>query len=135
MIVLPRIFCLVLIAYVAAAAHAAAAESLIVKQSQRSVGETIDAFQSALEEKGITVFGRIDHQANAKKAGLELPPTILLIFGNPKLGTPLMQTDRKFGIDLPMKVLVWEDPDGKVYLGYTDPDALKERHGVEGRDE
>lgn len=112
-----------------------AGDVLIIKESQRGVTETIDALQGALEDKGITIFGRVDHQANAKKAGLELPPTMLLMFGNPKMGTPLMSANREIGVDLPMKALAWQGADGKVYLGYTDPDALKERHDIEGQDE
>ncbi len=108
---------------------------LIVKESSRSVSETIDALEAALKEKGITIFARVDHQANAKNAGLELPPTMLLIFGNPKMGTPLMQSDRRIGIDLPMKALAWEDADGKVKLAYTDPDELEDRHDIDNRDE
>lgn len=113
---------------------AQADDHMIVKESARSVSETIDTLQAALEEKGISVFGRVDHQANAKKAGLDLPPNTLLIFGNPKLGTPLMQANPKMGIDLPMKALAWE-ADGKVYLAYTDPNELKDRHGIDGKDE
>ena len=114
-------------------APAHADSPLIVKESSKSVPETIDALQKVLEAKGIGVFGRVDHQANAKKAGLELPPTTLLIFGNPKLGTPLMQTNRQIGIVLPMKALAWQGADGKVYLGYTDPERLKKRFNIEGR--
>lgn len=115
------------------APSARADDHMIVKQSERSVVETIDTLQAALEGKGISIFGRVDHQANAKKAGLDLPPTLLLIFGNPKMGTPLMQANRQIGVDLPMKALAWE-ADGKVYLAYTDPDELKERHDIEGKD-
>jgi uncharacterized protein (DUF302 family) len=115
-------------------APAHAGSPMVVKESTKSVSETIDALQKVLEAKGIGVFGRVDHQANAKKAGLELPPTTLLIFGNPKLGTPLMQTNRQIGIDLPMKALAWQDADGKVYIGYTDPEKLKARYGIAGRD-
>ncbi len=106
---------------------------MIVKESARSVSDTIDTLQAALEGKGISIFGRVDHQANAKKAGLELPPTVLLIFGNPKLGTPLMQANRQIGIDLPMKALAWE-ADGKVYLAYTDPEELKDRYDIDDQD-
>ncbi|MBU1212615.1 MAG: DUF302 domain-containing protein [Alphaproteobacteria bacterium] len=113
---------------------ARADDHMIVKESARSVSETIDTLQAALEEKGISIVGRVDHQASAMKAGLELPPTMLLIFGNPKLGTPLMQTNRRIGIDLPMKALAWE-ADGKVYLAYTDPRELKDRHDIDGQDE
>lgn len=107
---------------------------MVVKESARGVSETIDALQAALEEKGITIFARVDHQANAKKAELDLPPTVLLIFGNPKMGTPLMQANRQIGIDLPMKALAWE-ADGKVYLAYTDPKELKDRYDIDDKDE
>ena len=113
------------------AAHAD--DHMIVKESARSVSETIDTLQAALEGKGISIFGRVDHQANAKKAGLELPPTVLLIFGNPKMGTPLMQSNRKIGLDLPMKALAWE-ADGKVFLAYTDPKELKDRYDIDDKD-
>lgn len=117
------------------AASAASADDIVTKESARSVVETIDVLQAALEEKGIGIMGRVDHQENAKKAGLDLPPTLLLIFGNPKLGTPLMQENRAIGLDLPMKALAWEDKDGKVYLSYTAPAALKDRHDIDDKDE
>lgn len=110
-------------------------DDLIIKPSAHSVKETIDALQGILESKGIKVFGRVDHAANAKNAGLELPPTELLVFGNPKLGTPLMQSNRHIGIDLPMKALAWEDADGKVFLAYTDPEELKDRYDIDDKDE
>ena len=109
-------------------------DDIITKESSRSVSETIDTLQKALEAKGIGIMGRVDHQANAKKAGLELPPTLLLIFGNPKLGTPLMKANRAIGLDLPMKALAWQDADGKVYLSYTSPEALQDRHDIDGQD-
>ncbi len=110
-------------------------DDLIIKPSAHSVKETINALQSILESKGIKVFGRVDHAANAKNAGLELPPTELLVFGNPKLGTPLMQSNRHIGIDLPMKALAWQDADGKVFLAYTDPEELKDRYDIDDKDE
>lgn len=119
----------------AAVSTAQAAEKLIVKQSPHTVSVTLDRLTEILKEKGITVFTRVDHAEGAKKAGLELKPTQLLIFGNPKLGTPLMQANRNIGIDLPLKALAWQDDDGKVWLGYTDPASLKERFAVEGHDE
>lgn len=114
-----------------AAAHA---NDVITKKSAHSVSATLDRFEKILKSKGITVFTRIDHAAGAKKVGADLPATELIIFGNPKLGTPLMQKARSIGLDLPMKALAWADADGTVYLSYTAPAALKARHGVEGTD-
>lgn len=112
-----------------------AAEDLVVKESAHSVSKTLDRLTAIIGEKGITIFARVDHAAGAKKAGLELKPAEVLIFGNPKLGTPLMQADRRIGVDLPMKALAWQDEEGKVWLAYTAPAALKARFGIEGRDE
>ena len=113
----------------------AAAEDFQTIKSKYSVKETIDRLASTLEKKGIRVMARVNHAAGAKSAGLDLKPTELLIFGNPKLGTPLMQTNRMIALDLPMKVLAWEDDKGKVHVAYTTPAALAKRHGVDGRDE
>ncbi|MGD9784400.1 MAG: DUF302 domain-containing protein [Hyphomicrobiaceae bacterium] len=112
----------------------ALAGDLVVKQSRHSVKETIDALAALLEKKGIAVAARVDHAAGARAAGLALPPTELLIFGNPKLGTPLMQANPEMGIDLPMKVLAWQDAAGNVKVAYTRPAALAGRHGVDGQD-
>ena len=110
---------------------AARAESdLVVKTSRMSVKATIDALADDLTKKGISVLARIDHAAGAKAAGMSLPPTELIIFGNPKLGTPLMQSNRLIGLDLPMKVLAYEDADGSVKIAYTAPAALSKRFGV-----
>ncbi len=114
---------------------AMAQDDVVTKPSKHSVQETLDKLAAALKAKGITVIARVDHAAGAKKAGLELRPTQLLIFGNPKLGTPLMQTKRSIGLDLPMKVLAWQDADGKTWVAYTKPEALKARHGITGRDQ
>lgn len=113
---------------------AIAGEGLVVKPSNYSVAETIDRLQAALEDKGLTIFARIDHQAGAAKADLELAPTEVLIFGNPKLGTPLMAAAPTTAIDLPQKALAYEEG-GKVYLAYNDPGYLQARHGIEGPDE
>ncbi len=114
---------------------ALANDDLVVKKSPHSVSMTLDKLTKVFESKGITIFARVDHSAGAKKVGAELRPTELLIFGNPKLGTPLMNADQKIGLDLPLKALAWQDSDGTVWLAYTKPDALKARHNIEGRDE
>jgi uncharacterized protein (DUF302 family) len=86
---------------------------------------------AAVAEKGLSVLARVDHAAAAAEAGMDLGPTDLLVFGNPKGGTPLMQANQTMGIDLPLKALVWQDRQGKTWLGYNDPGWLAARHGVE----
>lgn len=113
---------------------AQAGDDFKIIESKHSVKVTLDRLTKILESKGIKVMARINHAAGAKGAGLELSDTELLIFGNPKLGTPLMQTNRTIGLDLPMKVLAWKDKAGKVHLAYTAPAALKARHNIAGRD-
>lgn len=105
--------------------------AFVVKPSAHSVTETLDRLEALLEERGIAVAARIDHAANAAGVDLDLPDTQLLVFGNPKLGTPLMQSERLIGLDLPMKVLAYETEDG-VRVAYTAPQALAERHGLDG---
>lgn len=117
------------------ATSAIAAEGLVVKPSNYSVAETIDRLQAMLEDKGLKIFARIDHQAGADGAGLELRPTEVLIFGNPKLGTPLMTSAQTTAIDLPQKALAYEDADGQVYLAYNDIGYLQARHDIAERDE
>lgn len=112
-----------------------AAEGLVVKPSNYSVAETIDRLEAMLQEKGLKIFGRVDHQAGAAGTDLELRPTQVLIFGNPKLGTPLMTNAQTVAIDLPQKALAYEDADGKVYLAYNDVGYLSARHGIKDRDE
>ncbi|MEW2913224.1 DUF302 domain-containing protein [Leisingera sp. JC11] len=109
---------------VALASTLPAAAELVTVQSQKSVGETMDALQAAVEGAGATVFARVDHAAGAQNAALELSPSQLLIFGNPKLGTPAMQADMRAGLYLPLKVLAYEDGDGKVWLTYQDPGEM-----------
>jgi uncharacterized protein (DUF302 family) len=101
---------------------------LITIRSGNSVKVTVDRLEADLKAKGITVFARIDHAAGAVSAGMPLRPTELLIFGNPKAGTPLMQANQTIGIDLPLKVLVWEDAGGSVWITYNDPAWLAQRH-------
>ena len=121
----------VLIAGISSASQSAwAADGLVVKPSQHSVGKTLDRLTKILKKKGITVFARVDHKAGGKKVGKKLRDTQVLIFGNPKLGTPLMQSARSIGIDLPMKALAWEDADGKVWIAYNDPAYLALRHNI-----
>jgi uncharacterized protein (DUF302 family) len=98
--------------------------------SPRSVPETLQRLESIVESKGMTIFARIDHSGEAAKVGLEMHPTKLLIFGSPKGGTPLMVAAPTLAIDLPLKGLVWEDDQGKVWITYNSPEYLQERHGV-----
>ena len=98
--------------------------------SNHSVDETVERVKSILQSKGITLFALVDHSGEAEKVGLKMPPTKLLIFGSPKAGTPLMQAAPSIAIDLPLKILVWQDGQGKVWLSYNSADYLKERHGV-----
>ncbi len=107
---------------------------LINIESSYSVKQTADRFESLVKEKGLTLFTRIDHQKNATEAGLALRPTEVIIFGNPKAGTPLMNCAQSVAIDLPQKVLISEDAAGKVVLSYNDPDYLKSRHNIAGCD-
>jgi len=97
--------------------------------SPYSVPESISRVESLLKEKGLTVFARVDHSGEAEKAGLKMRPTQLLIFGSPKAGTPLMVAAPSLAIDLPLKALVWEDEQGKVWLSYNAPEYLQQRHG------
>ena len=108
---------------------------LITKKSAHGVTETLDRLEKILTEKGLTVVVRWSHDAGAKKVGMELRPTELLIFGNPKMGTNLMTSNQTAGIDLPMKALAWEDENGQVWLTYNDPGYLADRHGVKDREE
>ena len=107
------------------------AAGLVTAKSKFGARETADRLASAVEARGMTVFARIDHAAGAKQAGLELAPIELLIFGNAKGGTPLMQANPVVGIDLPLKALVWCDGSGTVWLTYNDPHWIARRHGLD----
>lgn len=98
--------------------------------SRHSVPETISRLQSILKEAGVNIFALVDHSGEAAKVGLEMLPTRLLIFGNPKGGTPVMVAAPSCAIDLPLKALVWQDAQGQVWLSYNDPEYLQERHGI-----
>jgi uncharacterized protein (DUF302 family) len=103
---------------------------LITLPSAYDMPTTLARFGAALEAKGVTVFARIDHAAGAQSAGLALRPTMLIIFGNPAAGTPLMQAAQTAGIDLPLKALVWQGDDGTAHLTYNDPLWIATRHGL-----
>ncbi len=119
----------------ATGAQGPASDGLVTVASPQSVDETTNRLQSTLQERGLIVVARVDHAANARTVSKELRPTQLLIFGNPAVGTELMQSRQTVGIDLPQKFLVWEDENGQVQVTYNDPRYLAQRHGVEGRDE
>ena len=113
---------------------ALADNGIITVQSNHDVATTADKLESVLGQKGMTVFTRINHAEGAKKANLELRPTEVVIFGNPKVGTPLMLCSQTTALDLPQKALIWEDEKGQTWLSYNDPEYLKERHNIEGCD-
>jgi uncharacterized protein (DUF302 family) len=117
------------------ATPAIARDKLVSVPSNYPVKETVDRLVKALEEKGLKAALRVDHAAAAKASGLELKPTEVVFFGNPKLGTPLMQASRSAAIDLPMKVVAWEDDKGKTWVSYVPTRILKSRHGIKGQDE
>ena len=98
--------------------------------SPYSVPETLARLQTILKEKGVTVFGLIDHSGEAAKVGLQMRPTQLLIFGNPKGGTPVMVAAPSVAIDFPLKALAWQDGQGKVWLSYNAPEYLQQRHSI-----
>jgi uncharacterized protein (DUF302 family) len=103
---------------------------LITVRSRKSVKAAVDRLEADLKAHGVTVFARIDHAAGAASVGMRLRPTELLVFGNPKAGTPLMLVRQTIGIDLPLKMLAWEDADGAVWVSYNDPAWLAARHGL-----
>jgi uncharacterized protein (DUF302 family) len=107
-----------------------AADGLLTIRSNHGPDETMSRFKAEVEAKGLTVFARVDHAAGAAEVGLSLRPTELLVFGNAKGGTPLMQAVQTIGIDLPLKVLVWQDASGDTWLSYNDPIWLAKRHGL-----
>jgi uncharacterized protein (DUF302 family) len=109
------------------------AHGLLSVPSAHAAAQTLERLEAVLEQKGIHVFARIDHAAGAASVGLTLRPTTVVIFGNPQVGTPLMQVEQTAGLDLPLKVLVWEDESGSCWLTYNDPAYLAERHGITDR--
>jgi uncharacterized protein (DUF302 family) len=113
----------------------AADTDLVTLPSAHGVAETIERLKALLAQKGIEVFAHIDHAAGARKVGLPLRPTQVLIFGNPRAGTPLMQAQQTVGLDLPLRALAWEDEEGKTWLTYRRVADLARQHRVTGHDE
>jgi uncharacterized protein (DUF302 family) len=103
---------------------------IITIPSNHSVDETVEKLKSILVAKGVALFALVDHSGEAEKAGFHMPPTKLLIFGSPKAGTPVMLAAPSIAIDLPLKILVWEGTNGKVWVSYNSPQYLKERHNL-----
>lgn len=103
---------------------------LVVMKSAHNVKQTADRLESLLKDKDVNVVARVNHTQAAKKVGMELRPTEVIIFGNPKAGTPLMQCAQTFGIDLPQKALIWEDEKGQAWLAYNDQKYLAKRHSA-----
>jgi uncharacterized protein (DUF302 family) len=104
-------------------------QGIVTSQSRYSFAQTVEKLEALLKEKGIRLFTIIDHSGEAANAGLSMPPTKVLVFGNPKGGTPLMLAAPSTAIDLPLKILVAEDAQGKVWLSWNDPAYLQQRHG------
>jgi len=112
-----------------------AAEGMIDVKSDFNVEETANRLEHILNEKGMTIFGRVKHSDGAANVGIELRPTELFLFGNPKVGSPLMQCQQSVAIDLPQKALIWEDSEAQVWISYNDPRYLEERHQISGCEE
>jgi uncharacterized protein (DUF302 family) len=112
-----------------------AADGVINVKSDFNVEETADRLERTLNEKGMTIFKRIKHSDGAANVGIELRETELFIFGNPKVGSPLMQCQQTVAIDLPQKALIWEDGDAQVWISYNDPRYLEQRHHISGCEE
>ncbi|MEH6444854.1 MAG: DUF302 domain-containing protein [Oceanospirillaceae bacterium] len=113
---------------------AVAETGIIAVKSKHDVTVTTDNLSAILKSKGMTVFSRIDHAAGAAKIGESIPPTQLLVFGNPKIGTKLMQCSPSAAIDLPMKALIWQDDKQQTWIGYNSPKYLASRHAIKGCD-
>ena len=121
---------LALLAATAVVGQAKKKNGIVTIPSNHSVDETVATIKTMLQAKGVTLFALIDHSGEAAKVGMKMPNTKLLIFGNPKGGTPLMLAAPGIAIDLPLKILVSEDSEGKVWVSYNSPEYLKERHGL-----
>jgi len=108
----------------------AASNGLVSIKSPYPVAQTIERFQQTARDKGLKIFDTVDHAQGADSAGLDLRPTTVVIFGNPKAGTPFMQCAQTIGIDLPMKMLVWQDAENQTWIAYNDPAWIAKRHGA-----
>lgn len=106
------------------------ANGIVDIRSNHTVDATVDRLKSILEARGVTLFALVDHSGEAAKVGMQMLPTKLLIFGNPKAGTPLMLAAPSVAIDLPLKILVWEDESGQVWVSYNAPEYLRDRHSL-----
>jgi|SRR5579859_1031457 len=106
------------------------AQGIVTKASPSSVAETLARLETTVRSKGLTVFAHIDHSGEAEKVGLTMPPTHVLIFGSPRAGTPLMVASPLLALDLPLKALVWQDHDGKVWVSYTNTTYLASRYAI-----
>jgi uncharacterized protein (DUF302 family) len=118
-----------------AAVSQADVAGFVTVKSAHGVKQTVARLESEVKSAGASVIATVDHAAGAAKVGGKLRPTVLVIFGNPKLGTPILQCAQTAGIDLPVRALVWEDDRGDVWLGYDDPAHIADRHGAKGCDE
>ena len=127
--------CLAAVLVLSPAVPVMAAEGVIDVKSAFDVEETANRLEGLLNEKGMTIFERIKHSDGAANVGIELRATELFIFGNPKVGSPLMQCQQSVAIDLPQKALIWEDGDAQVWISYNDPRYLEQRHGISGCEE
>ena len=105
-------------------------KGIIDKPSNHTVDQTVENLKDILQSKGIKLFALVDHSGEAEKVGMKMRPAKLLIFGSPKAGTPLMLAAPSVVIDLPLKILVWQDDQGKVWVSFNSPEYLKERHGL-----
>jgi len=114
---------------------ALAAEGVVDVKSNHSARQTADRLERILKQKGMTIFIRIPHSESASMVGIELRNTELFIFGNPKVGSPLMKCQQSAAIDLPQKALIWEDENGQVWITYNDPEYLRKKHDISGCDE
>lgn len=115
--------------------QAFAQDGIVTLQSEHSAEVTVDRLEKVLKDNGLNIFEKVNHREGATSVDMELAPTIVLIFGNPKLGTSLMHCTPTVAIDLPQKILVWEDQEGNVMVGYNSPSYLKKRHDIEGCDQ
>lgn len=114
------------------AAAAAAADGLITQASRYPAAEAVERLDKTIRGAGLTVFATVDHAAAAERAGLRMPPSTVIVFGNPKGGTPLMLRAPTIALDLPMKILVWEDSAGKAWVSYSTASDVAARHGLKG---